>query len=204
MTGYGANLIKERLNFDDPVKFPKGKGVLFQQDYFHRISTVDVQIALQEQSSHNDWGLLFFLAYFDKGTSAKKRGYKAESTITISRNEYLIADALCMLETPQRKELYAVEVFNGNDTNRVHKSLLQHLKALSVGQPSKMFGLDYGSRILCIFETEKGKLNVMKRLNEDTRFTEAKRHYLFKTIGEVRENVFDRWELFDGEKTSLF
>ena len=204
MTSYGANLIKERLHFDDPVRFPKGKGVLFQQDYLHRISTVDVHIALQEQSSQNNWELLFFLAYFDKGTSTKKRGYKAESTIPISRNEHLIADALCMLETPKRKELYAVEVFNGNDTNRVHKSLLQHLKALSVGQPSKMFGLSHGSRILCVFETENGKLNVMKRLNEDKCFTEARLHFLFKTIGEVRVNVFEGWMLFDGESINMF
>ena len=204
LTSYGANLIKERLHFDDPVRFPKGKGVLFQQDYLHRITTVDVYIALQEQSSDHHWELLIFLAYFDKGASAKKRGYKAESTITISRNEHLIADALCMLETPKRKELYAIEVFNGNNTYRVHKSLLHHLKALSVGQPSKMFGLSHGSRILCVFETENAKLNVMKRLNEDARFSEAKLHFLFKTIQEVRKNVFEEWQLFDGELVTLF
>ena len=67
-----------------------------------------------------------------------------------------------------------------------------------------MFGLSHGSRILCIFETENGKSNVMKRLNEDTRFTEAKRHFLFKTIEEVRENVFEGWVLFDGEIVQLF
>lgn len=204
LTSYGANLIKERLSFDDPVRFPKGKGVLFQQDYFHRISTVDVHIALQEQSSKNDWSLLFFLAYFDKGTSAKKRGYKAESTIVISRNEHLIADALCMLQTPKRKELYAIEVFNGNNTHRVHLSLLHHLKALSVGQPSKMFKLDYGSRVLCVFETKNAKLNVIRRISEDERFVEARIYFLFKTIGKVRENVFEEWELFDGEKVGLF
>lgn len=204
LTSYGANLIKERLNFADPVRFPKGKGVLFQQDYFHRVYTVDFHIALQEQSSDNDWGLLFFLSYFDKGSSAKKRGYKAESTITISRNEYLVADALCMLQTPIRKELYAVEIFNGNDTHRVHLSLLRHLKALSVGQPSKMFKLDYGSRVLCVFETDNGKFNVMRRISEDERFTEAKLYFLFKTIQEVRENVFEGWELFGGEIVKLF
>jgi hypothetical protein len=55
-----------------------------------------------------------------------------------------------------------------------------------------------------IFETEKGKLNVMKRLNEDGRFSEAKLHFLFKTNGEVRENVFEGWMLFDGEIVQLF
>ena len=67
-----------------------------------------------------------------------------------------------------------------------------------------MFGLNHGSRILCIFETENGKLNVMKRLNEDGRFTEARLHFLFKTIGEVRENVFVGRQLFDGEIVNLF
>lgn len=41
-------------------KVSKGNTVLFQQDYFHRISTVDVHIALKEQSSNNHWKLLFF------------------------------------------------------------------------------------------------------------------------------------------------
>lgn len=128
----------------------------------------------------------------------------AESYIPIERGEYLIADALCMIQTPTRKELYAVEVFNGNDTNRVHESLLQHLKALSVGQPSKMFDLDYGSRILCLFETESGKINVMRRLNGDGRFEEARLYFLFKTLEGVGENVFGDWEVFNGEKAMLF
>ncbi len=86
----------------------------------------------------------------------------------------------------------------------MHASLLQHLKALSEGQPSKIFKLQYGSRVLCIFETENNLVNVMKRLQEDERFKNSKSYFLFKTLEEVKENVFEEWWLFDGEKVRLF
>lgn len=109
-----------------------------------------------------------------------------------------------MLQTPERKELFAIEVYRKEDTNRIRKSLFQHLLALVEGQPSKMFGLNHGSRILCVFETENNKLNVMKRLCEDERFTNAKEHFLFTTSEELKHNVFENRELFDGKKTNLF
>lgn len=96
-----------------------------------------------------------------------------------------------MLQTTKRKELYAIEVFNGNNTNRVHASLLQHLKALSFGQPSKMFKLQYGSRVLCVFDFENNMVSVMKRLQEDERFKKSKPYFLFKTLEQVKINVFD-------------
>lgn len=110
-----------------------------------------------------------------------------------------------MLQTPKRKELFAVEVYRWEDTNRVHKSLFHHLQALAEGQPSNMFGLEYGSRVLCIFESENNKAMIMKRLCMDERFTDdAKPHFLFKTLQELKLEVFEGWELFDGEKTNLF
>ena len=109
-----------------------------------------------------------------------------------------------MLQTPKRKELYAIEVFNGNNTNRVHASLLQHLKALSFGQPSKQFKLNYGSRVLCVFETENNMVPVMKRLQEDERFKKSKPYFLFKTLEEVKMNIFEGWRLFGGEMVGLF
>lgn len=116
----------------------------------------------------------------------------------------MIADGIAMLQTPKRKELYAIEVFNGNNTSRVHASLLQHLKALSVGQPSKTFKLNYGSRVLCIFETENNMSSVMKKLQEDSRFKKSKPYFLFQTLEEVKVNVFEEWWLFNGEKVRLF
>lgn len=98
--------------------------------------------------------MLFFLTYFDKVSTGRKKGFRSETFIPFAENDYLIADAISMIETSERKELYAIEMYNGSDTNRVHQSLLQHLLALIDGQPIKTFGLDYGSRVLCVFELE--------------------------------------------------
>lgn len=109
-----------------------------------------------------------------------------------------------MLQTQNRKELYAIEVFNGMNVQRVHQSLLQHLMALKDGQPSKLFELDYGSRVLCVFELDSCKIQVMKRLCDDEHFAFAKDYFLFKTLDEIKENVFDGWQLFDDEIVKLF
>ena len=44
----------------------------------------------------------------------------------------------------------------------------------------------------------------MKRLLEDERFASGKKHFLFKSLEELELNVFEGWELFDGEKVNLF
>jgi hypothetical protein len=81
LTSHGAKLIEECLSPMTQVKFPKGNTVLFSQDYFHRISTIDMHIALQEWASNHDVELLFFLTYFDKASTGKAKGFKAETTI---------------------------------------------------------------------------------------------------------------------------
>ncbi|NMR34940.1 hypothetical protein HIO71_12160 [Chryseobacterium aquaticum] len=75
---------------------------------------------------------------------------------------------------------------------------------MAEGQPSKLYGLDYGSRVLCVFELENYKKMAMKRLLEDSRFASGKNHFLFKSLEDVKQNVFEGWELFDGEKVNLF
>ena len=102
-----------------------------------------------------------------------------------------------MVQTSIRKELYAIEVYNGMNVQRVHLSLLQHLLALKDGQPSRQFELNHGSRVLCLFELEVCKTQVMKRIAEDEHFAFAKDYFLFKTLDEIKETVLDGRRLFD-------
>ena len=44
----------------------------------------------------------------------------------------------------------------------------------------------------------------MKRLLEDERFAFAKDYILFKTLDELKENVFEGWELFGKTVVKLF
>ncbi|MCQ4142572.1 hypothetical protein [Chryseobacterium sp. EO14] len=204
LTSHGAALLWEVYGEDYPIRFPKGNHGLFQQDYFHRVNTVTVHIALWQWVQRNDAEILFFCTYFDKLSTGKEKGYRAESAIRISERQYLIADALFMLQTPGSPQLYALEMYNGNDTQRVHHSLTAHLTALNNGQPSLQFGMDYASRVLCVFEFEVYKVQLMKRLSEDEGFTGAKEFFLFKSLEELKNEEFFEWQLFDGTKTGLF
>lgn len=112
------------------MRFPKGNAVVFAQDYFHRMHTIDVHIAFEQYSQRNSLELLFFKTYFDKLSTSKAKGFRSETYIPFGEHEYLIADAICMLQTSVRKELYAIEVFNGMNVQRVCNSLGQHLLAL--------------------------------------------------------------------------
>ncbi|MCF2220995.1 hypothetical protein H9Q08_17050 [Chryseobacterium sp. PS-8] len=204
ITAHSVELLRELFGEEYPVRHPKGKHGLFQQDYFHRVHTIEVHIAMMRWAEQNGIEVGYFCTYFDKLSSGKDKGYKAESAIRLSDNEYLIADAICLLKTPAREELYAIEMYNGNDTHRVHGSLFQHLQALKKGQPSRQFELEYGSRVLCVFEFDAYKVQAMKRLAEDERFANAKKHFLFKSLEELKTQDFFEWRLFDGEKTGLF
>ncbi len=204
LTTHGAHLLRDRHDEDYPVRYPKGNNGLFQQDYFHRINTVNVHIAFIGWAAANDATVISFRTYFDKLSSGKEKGYRAESAIHVQADDYLIADALCLLQTKRREELYAIEMYNGDDTNRVHGSLFAHLKALKEGQPSKQFGLTHGSRVLCVFEKENYKVQAMKRIAEDERFISSKAHFLFKSIEELAVTDFFEWRLFDGTKAGLF
>ena len=69
LSAHGANLLRDRFGEDYPIRFPKGNSGLFQQDYFHRINTVDIHIALAGWSAVNGVQLLSFCTYFDKLSS---------------------------------------------------------------------------------------------------------------------------------------
>ena len=47
-------------------------------------------------------------------------------------------------------------------------------------------------------------VSVMKRLQEDERFKKSKPYFLFKTLEQVKIDVFKDWLLFGGEKVGLF
>lgn len=204
LTAFGAGVLWEQYGEQYAVRFPKGGGNgLFRQDYFHRIHTVTIHIHFEQWAKQNFMEIVYFRTYFDKIATGKENGYRAETMIKMDEKEYLIADAICLLESVRRKELYAIELYNGNDTNRVYHSLFQHLKALNNGEPSGRFGLQYGSRVLCIFEWDSYKLQAMKRLQEDARFAAALEHFLFLSLEEMQAHSLKEWRAFDGTKREL-
>lgn len=203
LTNHGFRLLKQSYGEQMLIRYPKGTNQLFHKDYFHRLATVNFHIAISSWAKEQHFELKRFVTYFDKLSSGKNKGFRAESAIEIHAEQYLIADAVFLLQTKRRTELYCVEVYMDDDTSRIHSSLFGHLQALRNGQPSRQFGLDYGSRVLCIFDKPTYMKQAMIRLQEDPRFASSKAHFLFKTMEEVKAGELNEWELFDGERVGV-
>ena len=87
------------------------------------------------------------------------------------------------LTTPQLY-LYALEMYNGIDTKRVHAQLEKHLVALGEGRISELYRYPKAHRVLCVFETESALQAAIRRLCEDAAFTDQMRHqFAFSTLG---------------------
>ncbi|PTT72604.1 MULTISPECIES: replication-relaxation family protein [unclassified Chryseobacterium] len=204
LTSFGAELLKEYYGGRFTVRYPKGNSPMYGFDYFHRLGVVNFEIELRIFAGKNDLGVSFFTTYFDKVSTGKEKGYRAASAIVTEDHEYLIADALFMLEGPRRDELYALEVYMDNNTARIMKSITRHQQVLEKGRPSKQFGLKHGSRVLCVFKHKKVQLKVMEKISQDYQFSETKKHFLFKSLDELETEKFFDWQFYDGTEASLF
>lgn len=196
----------------DEIRLPIGTSSLFSNDYFHRKSTINCEIALELAAPAQDCEVLFFDTYFDKLGSNRKGGTsRAKTKIDMKEGKYLIADAVFMLQTPIQQELYCFEVHNGKNTKKAHKQLRQYVEALQLGSASIKY--DHKSpdksryracRILFAFEHEGIMQATIERLQEDAAFANMRPFFLFQTLDRVVESFFDGWCDMDGGEVRLF
>ncbi len=198
LTKWGVRFLIENLNYEkDKIRYPIGTSSLFFRDYFHRIYTVDFHIEYSLWAKRNEYNILFFYTYFDKvGANRSKHKKRLEALTKIELNngeDYIIADAISMFETPERKYLFSLEVYNGKDTKRIINQLKKHIIALSEGKPSLQYNFKRGSRVIAVFELENTMKAVLDRINKEEDFEEFEDYFLFKTIDDVKKDFFNHW-----------
>lgn len=198
LTNWGVKFLIENLDYErEDIRYPIGKSSLFFRDYFHRLYTIDFHIEYEDWANKNDYEILFFHTYFDKvGANRGKSKNKLQALTKIELNEgkdYIIADAISMFESPERKYLFSLEVYNGKDTKRIVKQLKKHIIALSEGKPSLQYNFKRGSKVIVIFELESTMKAVIERLNQDDEFEGFDDYFLFKTIDNLKKDFFNHW-----------
>ncbi len=198
LTKWGVKFLVENLDYEkENIRYPIGTSSLFFRDYFHRLFTIDFHIEYEKWANENDYEVLFFHTYFDKvGANRSKTKKRLEALTKIELNDgkdYIIADAISMFQTPKRKYLFSLEVYNGKDTKRIIKQLKKHIIALSEGKPSLQYNFKRGSKVIVLFELENTMKAVIERLNQDEDFEEFENYFLFKTVGKLKETFFNQW-----------
>src|SRR5512132_1230456 len=153
LTERGARYLAEAWRVEPAeINYPRGVK-LFSRDYFHRGATIDFHIELRRFAAQYGLAVEFFHSYFDT-TGANRSEYPAERLRHLSKvpleDSFFIPDAIFAVRAPDgARYLFALEVYNGIDTKRVHAQLEKHLVALGEGRISELYGYPRAHRVLC-------------------------------------------------------
>jgi hypothetical protein len=115
---------------------------------------------------------------------------------------YFIPDGLMMYRVDWNVKIATLEMYNGNDTKRVVRQLIQHIESLKQWLPSLEFDVKIWSRVFVLFESKSAMVSLIELINRwewvIKEFRYFKKHFLFNYI-DAMKNEFESWIYFDGE-----
>ena len=182
-------LLDSGLLEEDEIRIPKGRNVLFTQDYFHRKYTIDCHIACDLSSKKNSIEVRAFDRYFDKtGNNRTAKNLQAKTKIEIG-NDYIIADATLLIVKENISRLYAFELYNDTNTKRIIQQIEKHIVGVKNSSLCKNYGIQKGHRLLAVFTHIQTQNAVMKRMGE----LSLGEFLLFNNYESVAEEFFEGW-----------
>lgn len=202
LTMHGASLLEEARTDLAPVSYP-ARVRLFRNDYFHRVNTVDVHIAVNQWAHENDATLDFFYTYYDEGIKKAGRNY-ARTRVAV--NGRAIIPDVVFKHTADTTRLFAVEMYNGGETARVEKQILAYFTAFNEEAIEQTFSYPHGVRLLCIFEHERSLELMQRRFERHQNMAVFDEQIYLKPVTELGKHFGHNWRrLFSAEQSiSLF
>lgn len=162
----------EEGRFQGKIKFCSAQNQLFSSQYYHRKFTIDVQIAVNQLCKKSGIEIRLYHNYFEKQSTGIANGYRSLCSFEYdSKGHRMECDALMGLEHNGQKRLRAIEIYNDEKVVRILRTLEKYRQALSIGNPSLLFGVQSNTHILLFFRQKSMVERVKTRLLEDARFT---------------------------------
>lgn len=159
--------------------------VRFQNDYFHRVHTVDFHITLAQFAAAEGHTLSLVRQYFMRLPKVGKAPPRPSTSIDLKPG-YIDPDSIYMLTGPDGTErLLLVEIANGIKTDRIAKKLPLYAQALSEGKINAAF--NYGSRavrVLWLFEHQRTMELVQERMKGDRWMHVMGAHFFLRTLAD--------------------
>lgn len=206
LTPYGKKWLIEHLFMDDKdIKVHLSKPPV--TDYFHRKSTINFHIMLEQWCEKNESNMGFFHRYFDKlGNNRRNKNLTRKTRLNLGNGEQIDPDGIFMLDCADgEKRLFCLEVSNGDNTKRILDQIEGHIKSLHFSAPSRKYGHDYGSRVIWLFQEEGTMRAVIRRFHTLPSAREQKNHFFFKCLHDISaDQLFKNWYDIDGELVDVF
>lgn len=195
LTALGAELLalaRPDVGLAEHTKRP----TMFDNDYWHRVRTVDFHIALSKWAQDNDQEILRFETYYDWSGISPNGIPQPRTRIHFARKS-LEPDAIFQLQdTNGSIRTFAFEMANGMRTGHVTKKIVRYCEALEHGAIND--ALELGSsavRVLFVFEHPKNLELVQQRLCADRRVSAWHPHFFLKCHGELFEgSLIHNWQ----------
>lgn len=210
LTARGAAYLADVWRVDPAtINYPIGAH-LYSRDYFHRNATVDFQIELRSFAGARDVEVEFFHTYFDCVGANRNPDPDARLqrlTKVPLDDGFFIPDAIFAVRPPDgSRYLYALEVYNGLDTGRVHGQLTKHRRALEEGRLSELHRYPHAHRVLCVFENDNALRAAAERLKGDPAFAVGgmRNQFAFSTLPALRQDFATGWEFFEPGRACIF
>lgn len=197
-------LIKEQWRDVNEVNLPIG-GKLFHSDYFHRIETIRIRIALEKSLKKIGHHILFYDQYFAWKAEAWKRGRQAVTNIP-TEGGVLKADSIILsLDKYLKPYLFCLEYHNGKEVKRIERQMRAYVEAIKIWSPTIKYDVSVGNRVLNIFKHESVMRCLIERMQQDVYFQNVKDNFLFITITDFNSFwILTNWRTIINSNVSVF
>jgi len=195
LTSEGSRQLKICLEDQDSIHFVEKPIVKDTQDQKHRMSIIDIQIAIDLHNQDQDVKTILSERYFDTvGNNRISRNLKCKTAFKFNDKESVKADLITILDlSDTQSELYIVELENGKDTKKALEKIENHKSAILNKSANKKYDFDKGYRTLWIFEHSSTMNATLERIEQNPINTRLEEFFLFKSLEEVLENPYDGW-----------
>ena len=168
LTKLGADLLASARKDLDEVPYVM-RATKFNNDYWHRVYTVDFHIALRAFADRQHHRVKNFKTYFEYA-----RQNESVTRIPL-KSGFIVSDAISMLDCADGHErLLVFEMANGSDAGQIEKQIDRYVEAFEEEAIEVAVGVkgDDSCRVLFVFEHVRTFENLKKRLADDLQFQE--------------------------------
>ena len=205
LTKFGEKVLLEDLDYpQERIKKVKSKPIS-TKDYFHRKSTVNFHIGLNQWLQNSRGEIKFLNYYFDKMGSFRDKDKKIReiNKFYLKDGKSFIPDITVKFKVNNENFIFLFEQHNGKDTKRLLDQLHVHLLAIQEDVVSTKFKINKHNRVVVVCEEKSVKDSIIQRLQEINNFNNFYEFFIFKTNDELKKDFFNNWTLINGEQVSF-
>lgn len=193
----GADLL-DLFDPDGPPAKPIKHPPRFQNDYFHRVATVDFHIVLARFAEMYGHEISLTRQYFSWQPRSGKTPARPGTSIDLKPG-FIDPDSIYRLRAPDGKDrLLLVEIANGKRVDRVVSKFEKYAQVLERRVINQTFSYEKGVRVLWLFENQRTLELVQKRAVENDWINSRLPHFFLRPLAECTpDTLIEGWQRHD-------